>query len=242
MRAAPIIAILGYHKIGPPPEGWASWFYVPESTFAAQLRTLRDDGFELIDLWRFLRGLADPATLPARSALLTFDDGYRSMRTIALPLLQRFDAPAVIFVPADHVGGRNIFDCGIEPEEEICDWDDLRVLTAAGVAIQSHAASHTRLSELSPELRAAEIVRSKTILEDRLGEAVETIAFPYGDPGPDGGMQLAACGYRAAFLYGGGPLPLPAADPYRLPRIAMGPDTNLPAELKRAVEPAAVRT
>jgi peptidoglycan/xylan/chitin deacetylase (PgdA/CDA1 family) len=243
MHAPPSVAILGYHKIGaPPPGGWASWFYVPESTFAAQLEALRDDGYEVLDLRRFLGGLADPGTLPARSVLLTFDDGYRSMRTVALPWLERFDAPAVLFVPVDHVGGRNTFDSGIEPDEEICDWNDLGVLAAAGVTIQSHAASHTHLSELSPEIRAAELLRSKAVLEERLGEAVETIAFPYGDPGPDGGMQLAACGYRAAFLYGGGPLPLPAADPYRLPRIAMGPDTNLTAELKRAMEPAGIRT
>jgi hypothetical protein len=32
-------------------------------------------------------------------------------------------------------------------------------------------------------------------------------------------------------LYGGGPAHLPAADPYRLTRLAVGPDTDLQAEL-----------
>src|SRR5690606_31160016 len=146
--------------------------------------------------------------------------------------------PAVLFVPVDHVGGRNTFDAGVEPDEPICDWDDLRALAAAGVAIQSHAASHTRLSELSPEQREAELVRSRAVLEERLGEPVETIAFPFGDPGPDAGSRLARYGYSAAFLYGGGPFQLPADDRYRLPRIALGPDTDLRAELRDAVAPA----
>jgi hypothetical protein len=33
-------------------------------------------------------------------------------------------------------------------------------------------------------------------------------------------------------LYGGGPNRLPAADPYRLTRLAVGPDTDLQAELR----------
>lgn len=44
--------------------------------------------------------------------------------------------------------------------------------------------------------------------------------------------SLQGTGYRAAFLYKGGPVSLPAADPYRLTRLAMGPDTDLRAELE----------
>jgi hypothetical protein len=63
---------------------------------------------------------------------------------------------------------------------------------------------------------------------------VEILAYPFGD---DAGAEpalreaLDRAGYQAACLYGGGPVRLPAADPYRLPRIAMGPDTNLSAQL-----------
>jgi hypothetical protein len=34
-------------------------------------------------------------------------------------------------------------------------------------------------------------------------------------------------GYQAAFLYGNGIFEFPLTDPFRLPRLAMGPDTNL---------------
>ena len=232
------VAILGFHKIGPPPAGgWESWFYVSEHRFAGFLADLKDDGWEVIDLERFLRALATPETLPTRSALLTFDDGYSSMRRVTLPLLRCFEVPAVLFVPTDYVGGRNTFDAGAEPDEPICDWDDLRELARGGVSIQSHAASHRRFSELSAREREEEVVRSKEVLEEHLGTPCRVIAFPYGDPGPsDDPGALVIAGYEAAFLYGGSAVGLPIANRYRVQRVAMGPNTDLAAELRNGRE------
>src|SRR5262249_43971277 len=82
-----LIAILGYHKIGPWPGDWETWYYVPEETFAGHLRALREGGWRFLDASAFLRGLDDPDTLPWRSALVTFDDGYRSLLEHGLPTL-----------------------------------------------------------------------------------------------------------------------------------------------------------
>jgi peptidoglycan/xylan/chitin deacetylase (PgdA/CDA1 family) len=227
------VAILAFHKIGPPPPGgWDSWFYVSEGMFADTLTDLHRDRWEIIDLNRFLRALEQPETLPKRSALLTFDDGYRSMRHVTLPVLGRFDMPAVLFVPTDYVGGRNVFDTGVEPDEPICDWNDLRELARGGVSIQSHAASHRRFSELSPHEREEELVRSKATLEKNMHAPCDVMAFPYGDPGPlEEPSALTSAGYRAAFLYGGSPVRLPVLDRYRVQRVAMGPNTDLNVEL-----------
>jgi peptidoglycan/xylan/chitin deacetylase (PgdA/CDA1 family) len=242
------LAILGFHKIGePPPDGWETWFYIPEATFVEQLSCLQEDGWQVIDLATFLRGFAAPNNLPERTALLTFDDGYRSMRTVALPWLLRFGYPAVLFVPTDFIGGRNTFDAA-EPEEALCDWDDLVELERQGVSVQSHGASHQPFSTIAPAEQEAELRRSKTTLEAGLGKRVEVFSYPYGDDGVssypydhDGASSrvlrevremLKRAGYRAACLYGGGPARLPAADPYRLTRLAVGPDTDLQEELR----------
>jgi peptidoglycan/xylan/chitin deacetylase (PgdA/CDA1 family) len=242
------LAILGFHKIGEPPaDGWETWFYIPEATFVEQLSRLREDGWQVIDLATFLEGLVAPSNLPERAALLTFDDGYRSMLTVALPLLLQFAYPAVLFVPTDFIGARNTFDAA-EPEEVLCDWDDLVELERQGVSVQSHGASHQAFSELSPAEREKELRWSKMTLETGLSKRVEVFSYAYGDDGvssypydDDGASSrarrrvsetLRQAGYRAACLYGGGPNRLPAADPYRLTRIAVGPDTDLQAELK----------
>jgi peptidoglycan/xylan/chitin deacetylase (PgdA/CDA1 family) len=228
------LAILGFHKIGPAPGGWDTWYYVPEGTFLGYLRHLREYGWRPLSLADLLSGLADPDRLPERGALITFDDGYRSLLHYGLPQLRECGFPAVVFVPTDFLGGRNDFDEGNEPDEAICGWDDLRELERHGVAVQSHGASHRGLSDLDAAGRMAELTRSKKILEAGLDRPVETFSYPFGDCGPDpelAGEPLAAAGYRAAFLYGGALQPFPPADPYRLERLTMGPDTDLAAEL-----------
>jgi peptidoglycan/xylan/chitin deacetylase (PgdA/CDA1 family) len=230
-----ILAILAFHKIGEPPAGrWKTWFYVPEETFVQYLDYLREDGWQVIDLAAFLRGLTEPETLPRRAALLTFDDGYRSMLDVALPWLVQFGYPSVLFVPTDYIGGHNHFDSHREPEEQICDWDDLRELERRRVSVQSHGISHRGFSELDLAEQEMELNRSKVELEAGLQKAVEVFSYPYGDGGTD---PQALCdvmlrvGYRAGCLYKGGPNRLPVSDPYRLTRLAIGPDSDVRAML-----------
>jgi peptidoglycan/xylan/chitin deacetylase (PgdA/CDA1 family) len=225
------IAVLGYHKVGAPgPGAWETWYYVPEDVFAGHLTALRDGGWQPVDAATFVRGLAEPGTLPERAALVTFDDGYRSVLDIALPWLERFDFPGVLFVPTDFVGRTNLFDAESEPEEPLCDWGELRQLDRRGVAVESHAASHRTFSELTPSERALELERSKAVLQTELGRTVQLFAYPYGD---DGGAaaQVREAGYRAAFGYGGGPISMPPEDLYRVERLAIGPDSDLEAML-----------
>ena len=84
------VAILGFHKIGEPPDGWESWFYVPETTFVGHMNYLKENDWQVVSLGALLAGLAAPETLPERAAVLTFDDGSRSIRDVALPRLLRF--------------------------------------------------------------------------------------------------------------------------------------------------------
>jgi peptidoglycan/xylan/chitin deacetylase (PgdA/CDA1 family) len=225
------IAILAFHKIGgPSPGGWKSWFYIPEETFTGHLKFLRDNNWDVVSVSTFLQGLTEPDALHDRTALITFDDGYRSVREVALPALRRFGYPAVLFVPTAYIGQHNMFDDGIEPREDICDWNDLRDLMSHGVAVQSHGISHRRFSEISLDEQKEELIGSKSILENNLGKPVEFMAFPYGDDGKNKEQTkrcLRETGYQAACLYGGDSFVLHEANPYCLSRIAMGPDTNL---------------
>jgi peptidoglycan/xylan/chitin deacetylase (PgdA/CDA1 family) len=98
------------------------------------------------------------------------------------------------------------------------------------VAVQSHGVSHRAFSGLGAAEQEAELRRSKSVLEDGLKRPVEVFCYPYGDGGGDPGRvaeALRRAGYRAACCYGGGPNPIPVANPYRLARLAMGPDTDL---------------
>lgn len=240
MRASrPTIAILGYHKIGQPTRGgWETWFYVPEETFVAHLTCLARRRWQVIGLRALLQGLRQPDSLPERAAVLTFDDGYRSMRQVTLPCLKSFGFPAVLFVPTDYVGKTNSFDQDNEPTERICNWADLRALERGSVSVQSHGASHRPFSMLDRDQQLIELKQSKSVLERELEHPVNAFAFPYGDAGRrerSATSNLKRAGYQAAFLYGGGWCSAANVDPYRIPRLPIGPDTNL-AELLNSAE------
>ncbi|MHC4516468.1 MAG: polysaccharide deacetylase family protein, partial [Planctomycetota bacterium] len=207
------LAILAFHKIGEPPPGtWTTWNYIPTATFTGQLKTLLAKGYTVLNVAEFLEGLTHPWSLPERAALLTFDDAYASMVTVAQPCLARFGLPAVLFVPTDFVGGSNVFDQDSEPAEPICSWAQLRELQLRGISIQSHGVSHRSFSELTAAEQALELSDSRSRLEGALDASVEVFAFPYGDGGNDPEATDAAtetAGYRAACLYKGGPVRLP---------------------------------
>jgi peptidoglycan/xylan/chitin deacetylase (PgdA/CDA1 family) len=168
--------------------------------------------------------------LPRRAALLTFDDGYKSMLRVASRSLSEFGYPSVAFIPTHFVGGYNDWDRGREPLEEICDWDGLRELERRGCSIQSHGVRHKSFSRLPPNEQHEELYESKRILEEKLGKPVEVFAYPYGLVGRDRSALSALLernGYRAACLFPGGISKLPVANNYFLPRVDMFPHSDL---------------
>jgi len=238
----PTIAVLSYHKIGSPPrEGWLTWNYVAEDVFRSHLAWFSERGWSFLSAQKFTEGLADPTTLPDRSVLITFDDAYRSILTVALPILQEFSAPAVVFLPTSYAGGTNTFDTGFEPTEHIMNWEELATLDAAEVSVESHGVSHRAFSSLGSLECYAELADSRDSIRLHLKKESLLFAFPYGDTGqyvtP---LSTKAAGYQAAFLYGGGPFCPQDKQGAFLPRLAIGSDSDLDKMMLPVIERPAV--
>ncbi|WP_305987595.1 polysaccharide deacetylase family protein [Roseibium sp. MMSF_3544] len=69
--------------------------------FEAIIKQLKASGREFVGMSEAMRRLTDPGGKPF--AVLTFDDGYRSNMELALPVMERYQAPAVIYVPTEVV-------------------------------------------------------------------------------------------------------------------------------------------
>jgi peptidoglycan/xylan/chitin deacetylase (PgdA/CDA1 family) len=59
-------------------------------------------------------------------------------------------------------------------------WSEIREMQRAGIAFGAHTLTHPDLTRLPVDGIEAEIVGSKSAIEDALSSAVETFAYPYG--------------------------------------------------------------
>jgi peptidoglycan/xylan/chitin deacetylase (PgdA/CDA1 family) len=233
----PELAILAFHKIGEPPSSTPrNPWYIPPRALRRHLQYLSRNGWEVISFDTFLRALSAPECLPQRAALLTFDDGYKSLLNAASLCLGQYDYPAIAFVPTHFVGGYNDFENGTQPKEASCSWDDLRELGRRGFSIQSHGVFHRAFTKLTPEEQERDLSCSKKHIEAEIGKPVELFAYPYGqipDDGQAASHMLKNIGYRAAFLAGGGLTTLAGLGTfsnenfYSLPRVDMYPNSDL---------------
>src|SRR5256712_4011746 len=100
------LPVLLYHKIDRiPPGARYPRSYVTPERFEAQLAFLRRRGYESISFADYLAYRHGAGRLPRRPVIVTFDDGYRSNRDVALPLLQQYGFRATIFLLAERIRG-----------------------------------------------------------------------------------------------------------------------------------------
>jgi peptidoglycan/xylan/chitin deacetylase (PgdA/CDA1 family) len=186
---------------------------LPED-FGAQLDLLARRGVRGIGL----RDLLDDASATKR-AVLTFDDGYESVLTRALPLLEAHGFTATVFVVSGKIGGVNDWD-GETPGDALLSADGVRALAAAGIEIGSHGATHRALPSVSDTELDDEVRGSKAALEAVTGGPVVSFCYPYGAIDDRSVAAVRRAGYRAATVIRGGISP-DLSDPLRLKRVAV---------------------
>jgi peptidoglycan/xylan/chitin deacetylase (PgdA/CDA1 family) len=81
---------------------------IDHATFDAHLSLLKRR-FNVLSPAEFASHLEHGTPFPDRSCLITFDDGWRDNVTNAWPTLQRYDLPALIFLPVNYVGSKRLF-------------------------------------------------------------------------------------------------------------------------------------
>jgi peptidoglycan/xylan/chitin deacetylase (PgdA/CDA1 family) len=172
--------ILLYHHVAPAErvpsreaadEGW-QFRHSPEG-FRRQLGELRRRGWEFVPLQQLLERIRRSGGEPARAAAITFDDGWRDQYEHALPILVGEGVPATFFLTTDHLRGRST-------DRRKMSWAQVRELVAAGMSVGGHSRTHADLTRLDEARAREEIAGCRADLEDGLGRAVSTFAYPGG--------------------------------------------------------------
>lgn len=138
-------------------------FSVTTCDFEEYIKYCRENGR------KFIRTVND-FTKYKSSVMITFDDGFKSIITIVLPIMKKYNIPFTIFITVNYIG-----------EEGYLTWDDLSLLSQEPLCtIGSHSVSHAIFREMNDDSAAKEFFLSKETLEKNLNIQVDDFAFPFG--------------------------------------------------------------
>jgi peptidoglycan/xylan/chitin deacetylase (PgdA/CDA1 family) len=190
------VPILLYHRLGP---ALTDDMTVTTPVVESQLKLIQERGYHVIPLKTLLASYDDPSVaVPERAVVLVADDGHRTVYTDLFPLIKRFQIPVTLF----------IYPSAISNASYAMTWEQLAEMKASGlVDIQGHTFWHPnfkiekkRLTPAAYEKFAQEqLVKSKAVLEQKLGGKVDLLAWPFGIYDPELMGWAQAAGYVAAF-------------------------------------------
>jgi peptidoglycan/xylan/chitin deacetylase (PgdA/CDA1 family) len=216
----PGLRILFYHRVSDDPDPLA----VPPRRFAAQMDVLGAEGYRVVDVVEAGRLLAAREPLDGIVGL-SFDDGYRDVAEHALPVLERRQFRATVFVSTGVVDGTAAFSWYAR-QPPVLGWSDIVALDGFALSFEAHTITHPNLTALAAAEAEHEIAGSKRALEERLGRAVTGFCYPAGVYGARERELVAGAGFAVATSCEPG-ANTPDVDPLELRRTAIGPADRL---------------
>lgn len=101
-NAALRIPVLMYHDVQDIPKSTNN-NVIPKALFEEQLKWLKDNNYTSITEQEFIDAYQGKISLPKNSVLITFDDGFKSIKTIVNPLLKQYDMHAISFIIGSYI-------------------------------------------------------------------------------------------------------------------------------------------
>jgi peptidoglycan/xylan/chitin deacetylase (PgdA/CDA1 family) len=204
------VPILMYHVIAAPPAGAPfPGLYVTPAEFAAQMQALKQAGWHAATLDQvrayWLRGAA---LGPGRPIVISFDNGYQSQYTQALPVLSRLG----------WVGDENIQLTGLPPSQGGLGEDEVRGLLAAGWELDTQGFSHADLITLDAQQLHYQVATARATLQQRFHVPVNWFCYPSGHYDSTVIAAVKSAGYAGSTTVVPG-WAHPHEDPYRLHRL-----------------------
>ena len=211
------------------------------STFAAELKTLQDNHFHVVSNQQFTGWLEHQNSVPDNAVLLTFDDGYASWYSHALPTLLQNHMTGTFF---------NIVGFIDMNRPGFLTWPEAVTMAHDGMSMESHTynlhylvkvngypvpAFNTPLTNSGKILTPAQYYerdlqdfsKAQSVLQAHTGTVVNQFAWPYGFGNAVSMSAALHSGYR--FIYTTMPgIVTPWTNPLYIPRIDVGLSFSTP--------------
>lgn len=218
------VSVLCYHEVdnnGPRKDVWS----VSAHNLEQHILYLKAEGYYFANLGEYIAYCKGEVSLPAKTVMLTFDDGYASFYTKAYPLLKKHRVPAMLAMVTSWMDGRRPADV-----RALVSWEQLQEMEASGlVTVVSHTDSLHTQRVVTPQGSVGSIIQNRLFVQgayeseqaytsrlrndfryvqqkfqDKLGHKARAIVWPYGRYS---GMAVAIAkeeGFESSFLLDGG--------------------------------------
>jgi peptidoglycan/xylan/chitin deacetylase (PgdA/CDA1 family) len=204
------VPILMYHVIAPPPTGAPfPGLYVDPAEFAEQMHALAHAGWHAVTPDQVLAAWHEGRSLPAgKPIVVSFDNGYQSQFTQALPVLRSLG----------WVAEENIQLTGLPPSQGGLGEDEIRGMVKAGWELDTQGISHADLITLDAHDLREQVAGARERLRARFHVPVNWFCYPSGHYDATVVAAVKSAGFEGSTTVVPG-WARPAEDPYRLPRL-----------------------
>jgi len=191
------VPVLLYHRIDQSGLSTAT----PPKVFRRHLEWLTERDWRALSAEEFGYYTRTGKTLPARTFMMTFDDGYESIVSAALPILHEFRCPAIAFLSTGLLHSEAV--PAAEPQTHatsFLSWQQIRATQTQGwIDFQSHTHSHKRFAGSTIAQIAADLTLSVDLLTQQLAlprSHFTHLAWPWGDSKPEWRKAATQAGFR----------------------------------------------
>jgi peptidoglycan/xylan/chitin deacetylase (PgdA/CDA1 family) len=196
--------------IAPPPaRAPFPGLYVEPQEFAAQMQALKQAGWHAVTLDQLQAYRTKGARLPpGRPIVITFDNGYHSQYTSALPVLRKMG----------WVADENIQLSGLPPSQGGLTNDEVKSMVNAGWELDTQGISHADLITLDASQLRYQIDSARKTIQRRYGVPVNWFCYPSGHYDATVISAVRSAGFIGSTTVVPG-WAGPSSDPFRLPRL-----------------------
>lgn len=163
------IRILMYHQVLPESIAYKNDLIVTVENLDEQLKYIKNN-FTTV----FFRDL-EREKFTENKIILTFDDGYYNNLEYLIPLLEKHQLKATIFIPTEFIQQNEVSE-----EKVYMNFDEIKSLNQNFVEIALHSHSHRNFSQLSLSEAETDLLKNIEVLEHNKINFTKVLAYPYG--------------------------------------------------------------
>lgn len=144
-------------------------------------------------------------SIPEKTVVITFDDGYKDNFTNAFPLLKQYNFKATIYIVLNRFQQNWATDKDLNQASEELNSENMlsnnqikEMLNSNLIEIGSHTLDHVNLAKISEDEKLRQIKESKEQIEKTFNISCNSFAYPFGFFDNESVKMVEVCSYTNA--------------------------------------------